>query len=76
MEQMALVYSMVVDNSSVCCSTHRSYSIHGVWAMVMSFIVFAALKYTIGLRVSEEEEQDSIMSEHGQIAYPGKRVRE
>ena len=27
-----------------------------VWAMVMSFIVFAALKYTLGLRVTEEEE--------------------
>ena len=48
-----------------------------VWAMVMSFIVFAALKYTIGLRVSEEEEVGGLdMSEHGQIAYPGKRVRE
>ena len=48
-----------------------------VWAMVMSFIVFAALKYTIGLRVSEEEEVGGLdMSEHGQIAYPGKRIRE
>ena len=48
-----------------------------VWAMVMSFIVFAALKYTIGLRVTEEEEADGLdISEHGQIAYPGKRARE
>jgi Amt family ammonium transporter len=48
-----------------------------VWAMVTSFIVFAALKYTIGLRVTEEEEVGGLdISEHGQIAYPGKRERE
>ena len=48
-----------------------------VWAMVMSFIVFAALKYTLGLRVTEEEEVGGLdLSEHGQIAYPGKRARE
>ena len=48
-----------------------------VWAIVMSFIVFAALKYSIGLRVTEEEEIGGLdISEHGQIAYPGKRKRE
>ena len=48
-----------------------------VWAMVTSFIVFAALKYTLGLRVTEEEEVGGLdLSEHGQIAYPGKRARE
>ena len=48
-----------------------------IWAIVMSFIVFAALKYSIGLRVTEEEEIGGLdMSEHGQIAYPGKRERE
>ena len=47
-----------------------------VWAIVTSFIVFAALKYSIGLRVTEEEEIGGLdMSEHGQIAYPGKRQR-
>ena len=48
-----------------------------VWAIVMSAIVFGALKYTLGLRVTEEEELGGLdMSEHGQIAYPGQRVRE
>ena len=48
-----------------------------VWAIVMSFIVFGALKYTLGLRVTEEEELGGLdLSEHGQIAYPGKRARE
>ena len=48
-----------------------------VWAIVLSFIVFSALKYTIGLRVTEEEEIRGLdISEHGSIAYPGKRDRE
>jgi Amt family ammonium transporter len=48
-----------------------------IWALVLSFIVFAALKYTIGLRVTEAEEIEGLdISEHGSIAYPGKRVRE
>ena len=48
-----------------------------VWAMVMSFIVFGILKKTMGLRVTEEEELGGLdISEHGQIAYAGKRERE
>ena len=48
-----------------------------VWAIVLSFIVFSALKYTIGLRVTEEEEIRGLdISEHGSIAYQGKRDRE
>ncbi|MDG1653177.1 MAG: ammonium transporter [Flavobacteriaceae bacterium] len=48
-----------------------------VWAIVLSFIVFSVLKYTIGLRVTEEEEIRGLdISEHGSIAYPGKRNRE
>jgi Amt family ammonium transporter len=48
-----------------------------VWAIVLSFIVFSVLKYTIGLRVTEEEEIRGLdISEHGSIAYPGKRDRE
>ena len=48
-----------------------------VWAIVLSFVVFSALKYTIGLRVTEEEEIRGLdISEHGSIAYPGKRDRE
>ena len=44
---------------------------------LLSFIVFSILKYTIGLRVTEEEELKGLdISEHGTIAYPGKRERE
>ena len=36
-----------------------------------SFIVFAAIKYTIGLRVSEEHELQGLdISEHGMYGYP------
>jgi len=36
-----------------------------------SFIVFAAIKYTIGLRVSEREELAGLdISEHGMFGYP------
>ena len=48
-----------------------------VWAVVLSFIVFGILKVTIGLRVTEEEEIAGLdVSEHGSLAYPGKRTRE
>ena len=48
-----------------------------VWAVLLSFLVFGILKKTIGLRVSEKEELEGLdMSEHGSLAYPGKRTRE
>ena len=48
-----------------------------VWALVTSFIVFAILKKTMGLRVTEQEEIEGLdLSEHGAIAYAGKRKRE
>ena len=48
-----------------------------VWAIVTSFIVFAILKKTMGLRVTEQEEIEGLdLSEHGAIAYAGKRKRE
>jgi len=49
---------------------------YAVWAVVLSFVVFGILKYTVGLRVTEEEEVAGLdISEHGSIAYPGKRER-
>ena len=48
-----------------------------LWAVVLSFVVFGILEATIGLRVTEEEEIAGLdVSEHGSIAYPGKRTRE
>ncbi len=43
----------------------------GAFAFVFSFIVFGALKATIGVRVSPEEESEGLdIGEHGQEAYP------
>jgi Amt family ammonium transporter len=50
---------------------------YAVWAVGLSFIVLGILKATLGLRVSEEVEIEGLdISEHGSIAYPGKRVRD
>jgi Amt family ammonium transporter len=40
------------------------------WAFLFSFIVFGAIKSTIGVRVTEEDELIGLdVSEHGQPAY-------
>ena len=50
---------------------------YAAWAVGLSFIVLGALKATMGLRVSKEVEIEGLdISEHGSIAYPGKRNRE
>jgi Amt family ammonium transporter len=49
---------------------------YAVWSVVLSFIILKILKSTIGLRVTEEEEIVGLdLSEHGEIAFPGKRER-
>ncbi len=41
------------------------------WAFPVSLIVFLAIKYTVGLRVSEAEELEGLdIGEHGMHAYP------
>ncbi|PQJ73759.1 ammonium transporter [Polaribacter gangjinensis] len=51
---------------------------YAVWAIVLSFVFLYIIKVIFGgLRVTEEEEIQGLdISEHGSIAYPGKRVRE
>jgi Amt family ammonium transporter len=50
---------------------------YAAWAVALSFIVLGILKATIGLRVSKEVEIEGLdISEHGSIAYPGKRQRD
>lgn len=50
---------------------------YAVWAVALSYIVLKILKVSMGLRVSKEVEIEGLdISEHGSIAYPGKRVRE
>ena len=42
------------------------------WSFVMTAIILLAIKYTIGLRVSEEEEALGLdASQHGEITYIG-----
>ena len=42
-----------------------------VWAFGVSFVIFYAIKITIGLRASEEDELVGLdVSEHGMAAYP------
>ena len=49
---------------------------YATWSIVLSFIILKILKLTMGLRVTEEEETVGLdLSEHGEIAYPGKRDR-
>ncbi|MBC3845262.1 ammonium transporter [Winogradskyella echinorum] len=49
---------------------------YAVWSIVLSFIILKVLKSTMGLRVTKEEEELGLdLSEHGEIAYPGKRDR-
>lgn len=43
-----------------------------LWAFPVSLVIFLAIKYTIGLRVTEEEEFEGLdVAEHGMQAYPG-----
>ncbi len=47
------------------------------WAFGVSLILFLAIKYTIGLRVSEVEEIEGLdIHEHGMLAYPPSLVVE
>ena len=47
--------------------------LHAGWFVVLTMgIVFAAIKYTIGLRVSREEELRGLdIGEHGMESYAG-----
>ncbi|GAA4972648.1 ammonium transporter [Algibacter aquimarinus] len=50
---------------------------YAIWAVATSFIFLFILKKTLGLRVSEKVEIEGLdLSEHGALAYPGKRQRE
>jgi len=41
------------------------------WAFGVSLVVFLGIKYTVGLRVSEQEEIEGLdITEHGMYAYP------
>lgn len=43
-----------------------------LWAFMTSFLIWIALKFTMGLRVPQKEEVDGLdIGEHGMEAYPG-----
>ena len=43
----------------------------GVWTVVTSVLLFSAIKFTIGLRASESEEESGLdVAEHAMEAYP------
>ncbi len=42
----------------------------GVWAFVVSWVVFKLLALTLGVRASKKEEEDGLDMKHGQAAYP------
>ena len=50
---------------------------YAAWSVGLSFVVLGILKATMGLRVTKEVEIEGLdISEHGSIAYPGKRQRD
>ena len=49
----------------------------GVFCLIMSYIIIKTLKSTIGIRVSEYEEQEGLdIHEHGMDAYPDFRLNQ
>ncbi len=47
-----------------------------LWTGATSLILFGAIKYTVGLRVTEAEEEIGLdIGEHGMEAYPGFQMR-
>ena len=49
----------------------------GIFCSLSAFTIIYTLKKTVGIRVSEEEEQDGLdMHEHGMDAYPDFRMNQ
>ena len=47
------------------------------WAFPVSLGIFLAIKYTVGLRVSEQEEMEGLdITEHGILGYPPTQITE
>jgi len=47
------------------------------WAFPVSMLIFLAIKYTVGLRVTEAEEMEGLdVTEHGMHAYPAHLITE
>ena len=70
-------FGTLADFSGVGRGEQILYQLIGIaaswgWSFVMTAVILVALKYTIGLRVSEEEEALGLdASQHGEITYIG-----
>ncbi len=65
------VTGLVGGNSMQIVSQLISMGVVLAWALVTGFALFLVLKYTMGVRASEEEELQGLdVSEHGLQAYP------
>ena len=65
------VYGLIGGNSMQIVSQLISMGVVLAWALATGFVMFLALKVTMGVRVSEQEEDEGLdMSEHGLNTYP------
>ena len=65
------VYGLIGGNSMQIVSQLISMGVVLAWALATGFLMFLALKFTMGVRVSEQEEDEGLdMSEHGLNTYP------
>ncbi len=65
------VYGLIGGNSMQIVSQLISMGVVLAWALATGFVMFLALKVTMGVRVSEQEEDEGLdMSEHGVNTYP------
>lgn len=61
--------AMFADGFSMASQIKGALTV-SIFAFVFSYVVFTILKFTLGVRVSEEEEERGLdISEHGQEAY-------
>ena len=62
---------LLYGNSAQVWIQLKSVLITGLYSFVASYLLLLLVKYTIGLRVSEQEEDEGLdASLHGEIAYP------
>ena len=65
------VYGLIGGNSMQIVSQLISMGVVLAWALATGFLMFLALKFTMGVRVTEQEEDEGLdMSEHGVNTYP------
>jgi ammonium transporter, Amt family len=65
------VSGLIVGNTSQIVAQVIDVVVVAVWAFGTGYILFAAIKHIVGLRVSADEEMEGLdLGEHGYTAYP------